>query len=170
MPSPLYAALALALNATILLGFTWLWRRHGRGHRYILAELLPGRRGFVVLTMLLALFYLVTGLTLRPEIVPSLGPQVSIWILYLVYGWLLVIHMRRSRRFPAEDAAAPASGDLPPSPWPLVGLVVVTFITAAVVTRVILPGSMIFLQAGWLIGILSGVGLFVAGVWQAMRA
>ena len=84
------------LNSAVLILLVAYWRRIG-GNRYTMRELLPGRRAFIVLGVLLALDYIILGFLLRPEEIPDLASQASIWVLYVFFDYLLFRGLEKSR-------------------------------------------------------------------------
>jgi len=83
------------LNSAFLMALISVWRRRG-WMDYRLRELLPGPRGFRALLALLGVDYLVLGALLRPEAIPGVGPQATVWALYGFFGLLLYLGVRRS--------------------------------------------------------------------------
>ena len=85
----------------------WLWRRWTRGHVFELPALLPNGRELAVLAALLATQYLGLGALLTPELLPGLGAQASIWLLYLGFGALLYAAIVLQERLPIERRTRP---------------------------------------------------------------
>jgi hypothetical protein len=85
------------LNSAFLIVLTVIWRRKG-GDRHRLRDLLPGPKGFRILLVLLGADYLLLGALLRPEEIPGLGAQATVWVLYVFFGLLLYTGVRLSGR------------------------------------------------------------------------
>ncbi len=69
-------------------GLTWLWRRQA-GAKQALADLLPSGRTQTILLSLLVFYYVWTTIFLRPEVIPGLGAQLIIWLIYAFFIWAL---------------------------------------------------------------------------------
>lgn len=90
-------SLLSGLTSTIITyGIIQLWRR-SEGTPYTMRELMPSKREFRVLLGLLALMYALMGVFWRPEAVPGIGGQATVWILYLFFGGLLALGLRKSK-------------------------------------------------------------------------
>jgi len=83
-------------STAVIVGLVFVWRRR-YGCRYPLRGLLPTRGEFRVLLALLLLLYGLMGVFWRPEALPGLGPQLAVWILYIFFGGLLYLGLRKSR-------------------------------------------------------------------------
>jgi hypothetical protein len=94
--SILDAALSGIITALYVVVLLVLWRRRV-GIVYNMRDLLPDSRQFKIIGILLGVYYLITTILLRPEEIPGLGPQVTIWVLYLFFGALLYLGIKRSR-------------------------------------------------------------------------
>lgn len=182
--SPQYGVAVIAANTGIVLILVAIWRWATSGRNYTLKELLPGKLGLLVLILLLGFVYFVFGKKLRSEALPPLRAQMTIWGLYLFYGWLFLTYLRRSRRASTEvvgvDEIAPASsGTIPdvvppvshfsPPPWPYLMFWIFAFMAAAALTRLAFPNNFIFMLLGWLAGGLLGISLLVVGLWGALQ-
>ena len=98
VPDPV-TALGSAVATSILLAAALLaWRRRVGPDRYTVGELLPAGRELVALGVLLAAMYVAYGAGLRPAHLPGLESQAAVWVLYLVFGALLLLRLRRDWR------------------------------------------------------------------------
>ncbi len=79
---------------TLLSGFTtalpiiliyYLLRKKGVHKQYSLEKILPTKPQFIICVFLLSVMYLIMGLFIQPEAL-TLNNQLSIWVLYLVFG------------------------------------------------------------------------------------
>jgi len=93
-------------STAIIVGLVYVWRRL-YGCRYPLRGLLPTRGEFRVLLALLLLLYGLMGVFWRPEALPGLGPQLAVWVLYLFFGGLLYLGLRKSR---VDESGSPVTG------------------------------------------------------------
>lgn len=85
------------LTTTIItMGIMVVWRRNANAV-YSLRSLLPTKGEFKVLLTMLLVFYVLMGVFWTPELLPGLGPQVTVWVLYLFFGGLLCVGIRKSR-------------------------------------------------------------------------
>jgi hypothetical protein len=93
------------IQDSILSGFTctlitltlvYIWKRSG-GSEYPLRSLLPDAREFKFLLSLLLIMYGLMGIYWRPEALPGILDQVSVWILYIFFGALLYLGIKKSR-------------------------------------------------------------------------
>jgi hypothetical protein len=111
-PHPL-ASLGAGLSSIgvlFLLGL--LWRRVMRSRSYTFRDILPDRRQFRVLAVLLFLYYLGHLILFRPEALPrEVVPHLTIWLMYALIVGLLVIHLRR-----APPASAAGTDGIRPLP------------------------------------------------------
>lgn len=89
------------LTTTIItMAIIKVWRRSTES-RYSLRCLLPTNKEFKSLLTLLLIFYVLMGVFWIPELLPGLGPQITVLFLYLFFGVLLYNGIRKSR----EDAS-----------------------------------------------------------------
>jgi len=95
-PTIFHALASGVISSVFLMALVRLWMRRG-GTRYSFRALLPGPRGFKVLAALLLLDYVALGAILRPEALPGIEAQVTIWVLYAFFGTLLYLAVRRSK-------------------------------------------------------------------------
>ena len=55
-------------------------------------DLLPNRTEWIVLLVILLGYYLVFGFGVRADAIPGLGGQLTIWLMYAIWGTLLWRH------------------------------------------------------------------------------
>ncbi len=94
-----------AISFVVLCGFTVLWRK-AQLHRYELPALLPRGKVLAVAAALLLADYLIVTRTIRPEQLPGLKPQLSVWALYACLLLLFLAHLRKSRNYQLNGAQA----------------------------------------------------------------
>ena len=103
-PTPFDSLASGILNSAFLIALISVWKRRG-GTKYRLRDLLPGPKGFKALLALLGADYIVLGALLRPEEIPGVESQATVWALYGFFGLLLYLGVRRSRELKEEPSA-----------------------------------------------------------------
>lgn len=93
-PSVQDSLLSGLTTTLITMALITLWRRT-KGE-YTMRSLLPTRREFRVLLSALLLLYTLMGIFWRPEALPGLGAQATVWALYLFFGVLLYLGIKKS--------------------------------------------------------------------------
>jgi hypothetical protein len=107
---PLIAGLFQSINTptikdSILSGLTstfitiaiiLLWRKTS-GPSYSFRTLMPTSNEFRILLSSLLIMYILMGIFWRPEALPGVFPQITVWILYLLFGTLLYTGLMKSR-------------------------------------------------------------------------
>ena len=153
-PTVLDAALSGIMTTLFVVVLMVLWRRRV-GVTYSMRDMLPNMRQFKLIGVLLLVYYIITGVTMRPEEIPDLSAQATIWVLYLFFGGLFYLGIKRSNSIKENGFSL----DLQPSPMPLIFL-----------GGLISLGSVIGFVSGlnyisallvWLIGILFGLYVLV---------
>jgi hypothetical protein len=150
-PTPFDSLASGVLNSAFLIVLTVIWRRKG-GERHRLRDLLPGPKGFRILLVLLGADYLLLGALLRPEEVPGLGAQATVWVLYVFFGLLLYAGVRSSGR---EEEG-------PSTPYELnasvrrMGVMAVLFTAGSVIGSLTGVGNVVALFV-WVFGIAFGL-------------
>ncbi len=155
-PTPIDSFASGALNSVFLIVLVVIWRRKG-GERYRLRDLLPGPRGFRTMLVLLGIDYLSLGALLRPEEVPGLGAQATVWVLYAFFGLLLFKGVRISR---LESGGPPISYEIDTS-FRRLGVMAALFTAGSVLGSLTGVGYAVVLVA-WVAGI--AVGLVTLGL------
>lgn len=144
----------------------WLWRRATRGVRMDLPELLPTRREMVMLCACLALQYVGLGMAIRPEALPGLGPQASVWLLYVLAIAGLWLGLRRPQQAPLLGLPEPPDRFLWRRWFALAAVLVLT----AIGSRLLLgPGTWVFLIADVVVGAAAGIVILVLCVRDVLR-
>jgi hypothetical protein len=165
-PSVVHILLSIIPSAAVLLALVWLWRRTTRGMRMSLPDLLPTNRGFVVLCILLGLQYVGLGIKLRPDALPGLGPQASIWLVYAVMIAGLWLALRRPRPPSVLEIRDPPDRFSWKLWLALAGVIAVT----AVVTRLALGSwTWVFLIVSAAVGAPIGVATLVLCIRDVVR-
>jgi hypothetical protein len=96
--NPGTSLLSSVSSTLIVLLLARLWQTYGRGKGLKLVDLLPNRREWRTFALLLLVDYLVLGLVLRRDMLPGLPGQLTLWLLYLLFGGLLWFSRRADQR------------------------------------------------------------------------
>ena len=96
-PSPIHSLLSGLSTTAVLILLTYIWRNKTKGKEYDIHILLPDKKEFSVLLAVLIVMYVVMGIFMRPEALPGLVPQLSIWLIYAGLFILLFFHLRNFR-------------------------------------------------------------------------
>ena len=150
--SLLNSILSGLLTTLYLVALLVLWRRGG-GASYTMRQLLPDDREFNGITLVLAVYYVLTTFFMRAEEIPELDAQATIWVLYLFFGTLLYLTLKKSR----EVEPKPIS--LRFSPYPVRLLILGSLISAGSVVGFVSSLNLVWALTVWLVGII--FGLFV---------
>ena len=153
-PSVLHSLASGVFNSVFLMVLVRLWMRGG-GTRYSFRDLLPGPRGFRVLMVLLLLDYVALGAILRPEALPGIGAQATVWVLYAFFGFLLYVAVKRSREI--DMSKEPYEMELSTRKW----LILTVLFTAGSVFGRLTGLGFIVVLASWLAAIMFGVVMLV---------
>jgi len=129
------------LTTLYLVALLVLWRRGG-GEMYSMRQLLPNDREFKGITVALVAYYALA----------------TIWVLYVFFGVLLYLALRKSR----EIDLKPITLRLSPSPARL--MMLGALISAGSVVGFITTLNMVWALTVWLIGILFGLFVLVKTV------
>jgi hypothetical protein len=171
-PAPWHAAASVLSSASVpaLLILLWLRlpggdRRRGLGLR----DLLPDGRQGLVIGLLLAGFYVATGILIRPASMPrTIVPHLSVGALYAVFGGLALGALLRA---PRRASAAPSAG-LQPARGRFAAVAAVFVACLAAVSAALSPlknaAGALALVAG-LAGMAAGLAITAAAVVAAIR-
>ena len=107
-PSPGHSMLSGVSTLGFIILLVVVWRVKTKGKEYTLRQLLPSKKEFHRLLFLLIVLYVTMGAVIRPEVLPGLLPQLSIWLIYAALFVLLYLHLKRSGK-----AAIPQTINLP---------------------------------------------------------
>jgi hypothetical protein len=117
--------------------------------------LLPDQQQFKAIGVMLLVYYIITGAVLRPEEIPSIGAQATIWVLYVFFGGLLFFALKRSRIIESNIVVF----HLDPAPLRLMLLGVLISIGSVIG---FLSGlNYVLALSVWLVGILFGLYVLV---------
>ena len=143
-----------------------LWKRATQGRLYALSELLPRGWELGILAFLFATQYIGLGILLRPEKLPGIGPQATIWGCYAVFILLLVLSLKRQA---TQGDAVASEGRTPLSwkRWLVYGVVFAVTSTAFQPLAVFLKIPIFVVL--WVGGIIVGCVLRIASVWCVFR-
>jgi hypothetical protein len=90
-------SLMSGLTSTVItFSLVYVWKKTD-GSEYPLRSLLPNWREFKFLLSLLLIMYGLMGVFWRPEALPEIRQQVTVWVLYFFFGALLYVGVKKSR-------------------------------------------------------------------------
>jgi len=157
-----YAVISALANALVLLVFIVLWGRLTRGHDYEWQDLLPNRTEWIVLLVILLGYYLVFGFRVRTDAIPGLGGQLTIWMMYIIWGVLLWLALKAA---PVETEPVEPAFSIPPvRTW--LKFMLGFGLTSLVVSLLLLPVRDVAFGVVWVMGLITGV---VALVWMTVK-
>jgi hypothetical protein len=149
---------SIATNGLLLILLIALWRARGRGTRYSMESLLPGRTGLVVCAALLAALYAITGPLLLPDSLPGADGYLAIGMLYAV----LAAGLLRCRAFYRPAASGDIINPAVSPVWPVYVIFLATYAIVAACSELILGAHTVaFMMLNWLVG--GVIGLYVYG-------
>jgi hypothetical protein len=148
-----YAVISALANALVLLVFIFLWKRLTRDHDYEWQDLLPNRTEWIVLLVVLLGYYLVFGFGVRAGAIPGLGGQLTIWLMYIIWGVLLWLALKTA---PVEMEPVEPAFSIPPMRTWLIFMLGFG-LTSLVVSLLLLPVRDVAFGVVWVIGLLTGV-------------
>lgn len=164
---PISIVFSLASIWIAVFGAAALWRKGGVPANEV-SELMPRGTVATILWVIIVAFYLFCGPRMRPEGLPGLGPQVTIWICYAVLIALTFASFRRARQNPP----AQKMGVYVPS-GPDKRFIIPLVVTALLVSllRFFVPNiGLIFVVALWVVSIPTGCAfIYLAARWALAR-
>jgi hypothetical protein len=155
-PSSEISMLSGVSNTAIIIGLIYIWRYKGL-NTYSFRELMPSKREFRVLFILLISMYAVLSLSINREAIPEIHGQLSIWLLYVFFGFLLYRNLRLS--------------DLKRIHFPVgfsYRLLILFAFLFSIISSTTKSVSFIAL-AFWPIGVFSGLLIFIQAVLRVFR-
>jgi hypothetical protein len=167
------SALPTLLGIGILL---WLWQKIAAGASYSMADLLPRGRAWWIILLALCGYYLFGGFVLRPEALPGLGSQVTIWVIYA--GLIGMLLLARRKLDSIELMVNNLEAGLEPAPggvfhpslrvWLLFSL---AFLLTSIASSLIFGALRDFVVVGvWVVGIPLGLlALYQSVRWLSRR-
>lgn len=104
-PSLFHSVFSGLSTTGFLILLIYVWRERTDGSKYTIYQLLPGKREFQVIFVLLIVLYVLTGLAIRPEALPGISSQMNIWLIYGILFLLLYLNLKKShaQRFEIDD-------------------------------------------------------------------
>jgi hypothetical protein len=165
-PSLLHTIGSTVSSSGFVLILVLLWKRATKGRLYALSDLLPRRRELGMLAFLLATQYIGLGILLRPEKLPGIGPQATIWGLYTIFILLFLLSLKRQAA--QVDAVDPERRT--PLPWQRWLLYAVAFAVTSTVCQPLavflkIPTFLVF----WVGGLIVGCVLLIASLLRTFR-
>jgi phage tail protein X len=158
-------AFQVCLLNSILMGLLLMtWNFISSGISVSFKEVLPSGKSWWVFLLLLMVDFLALGLLVRPEAIPPISHQVTIWILYAGLGYL--VYRACSRQVAMVQPDIPNQPDTAsPSPIRLWGAFILTFTSACLIASILLaPFNNIGFLTVYIFGIPSGLFLFYRSI------
>lgn len=150
----------------VFLLFSWIWKWTSRKTTWTLRELLPHGRELVAIGVLLALLYGLSLPLIRPEALPDkVGPYITIFVLYVFSILLLVINLSKAKRVETQPPALPKR-----FPWSFIMFFVAIYLSSSLLFMNFRPIAQVLILAGWIIGILFGLGIFIRSIFVSVVA
>lgn len=168
------SVLSILSSGLVLGGLSLIWRYAARGKQYTLRDLLPSGKEGGILAGLLLLFYLVFGALIRPEALPrNLGPHLTIWVLYGVFGGLLALNLKRAPAL--ASSVVGKTEDLEQSNvgysgfWKLALLFWGVFLLVSILASWIKPVDTLLVLLSWFGGVGLGIALVARSVFSLRK-
>ncbi|MCD1295926.1 hypothetical protein CUJ83_13065 [Methanocella sp. CWC-04] len=162
-PSPIHSLASVILGGGAIMALLWIYRSKTSGLEYSLKELLPDKKEFVVLLAALLLFYAMTGIVLRPEALPGIGPQLLILLIYAVMFALLYLSLKKSKKIePVKTVGLPVGFS-----WKLLAVLTVSFALVSAIGNVLHIGLISILLA-WLLWGITGIIMMILSARDAI--
>lgn len=142
-----------------------LWKRVTRSQTYNLRTLMPNRKEFTVLLILLGILYLLSFFFIRFDVIPrTLTPFLTIGVLYLGCVTLLIRNINHSPHPPIEFPRQPVKG------WLLKALgFAAVFTISSLIWMNAKPIAQQIVLYTWIAGVLAGLGILVSAIVKAIR-
>ena len=146
----------------------FLWDLGTGAQQFDLAELLPRGKVWWVCLLLLSGYYVAFGITLNPEKIPGPGSQAVIWGMYILFGGLMWLIVRRSppEPFVPGDNEVMWESRQTAKRWLPFALI---FTVSSTLSGLLLSwAGQLILVVVWFLGILLGLFLLGAAIKQAV--
>jgi predicted membrane channel-forming protein YqfA (hemolysin III family) len=142
-----------------------LWKKVTRGQPFNLRMLMPNRKEFTILSVLLGTLYLLAFFFIRFDALPkTLMPYLSIGLLYLVSIILLVRNIKNSPHPPIEFPRQPERW------WLLKGLgFAAIFTLSSLLWMNAKPIAQQIVLITWIAGVLAGMEILVSAIVKAVK-
>lgn len=150
----------LSSGAVALVMFLWT---KTKGKEYTMKELLPNKKEFSILLVLLLAYYAITAPLLRTEQLPDLGPQMIIWAIYAFLFVLLYLSLERSKAIELPKLKPPELN------WKLVIGWILLFAASTTLSKLILGEvAIVLVIISWIIGISAGFASLILAFKDAI--
>lgn len=157
-PSAWFSLLSCPLSAMVLVILVCLWKRTIKDCNYNFLEILPNRVQFVVLIALLIIMYIIMGRFIRPEALPDLSSQLTVWLIYGVLLIAFILSLKRSRKI---DMAAKGLKIVRPS-FRIILCAIIVFTFCSTIGRLFLSNWRApILLSSWFIFSVFGMSAFL---------
>jgi len=153
---------------------TCIWRWLTRKQTYSLRLLLPDQREGMILSILLLVTYLWQGILVRSEALPqTIGPHLTIWGMYVVFGILLYLNIKHGPDLPSSSSenitVLNENSRVSSSSWKAALLFGIVFsLTSALITWIKLAAVPV-IWLSWGIGVGLGILIIVQSIIFSIR-
>ncbi len=169
---PVSALLSSVISMLLMFLLLHFWQRGSKDCSFSLVDLLPNRREWIVLALLLLADYISLGVVLRQDAFPGLAGHLIVLGMYILFGGLLWLSRRIDQRSVGSQAANPVPAN-PPTPlftrqnwvWFSLGFVVLSAV-ASVTLGWAKDGISVMV---WIIGIFLGLFALSRTLWRMIK-
>ena len=161
-PSIESSLLSFFSTSMLMALFIYFWNKK-IGGKYTMKELLPGRHEFKILLSILIAFYIITGIVINPQNLPSLQHQATVWAIYLIVFALLYLGLKKSK---ADKMSAKSMITVRPS-LKIFMLTVALFAISSAAFKIF--QLMWIFWTIWASGIIFGIVIFIYTVIAVLR-
>ncbi len=148
--------LMVTVHSVLIVSLVWWYHKIAQGRRGTMRDMLPRGVGLIVCAVVLLIYYVLFGLTIRADALPGLQGYISLCVLYAASIWL----MWRSSRWSYGTALPAREHRVPAAPVALLvfgGVVTLTsfaFAGCGPVTRNLVYASFMLVGIMWSIWML----------------
>lgn len=168
LSDPVIALQVCLLNGSLVTLLLVFWKTLSHGTRFRFEDLLPGEISWRVFILLLLVDFVALGVLIRPEAIPNLNSQMTIWGMYGGLGFLVL--EARSRQ-PGQEQREPSvlSVELSPSSIRLWFALIVPFTVSCIAAAALLvPFKNYLFLVVYLTGIPTGLFLLYRSIRRAV--
>ncbi|MHB1463033.1 MAG: hypothetical protein ACYC1M_17205 [Armatimonadota bacterium] len=81
--------LMVSVHSLLIVSLVWWYHKMAQGRRGSMRDMLPRGLELMACAVVLLIYYVLLGLTIRPEALPGLQGSISLWVLYAAFVWLM---------------------------------------------------------------------------------
>jgi hypothetical protein len=162
-PSPVFSIFNTLAVGLVIAFLLHEYRRRGY-QRYEFRQLLPAGKEVVVLIVLLLAVYLFGIVFIRPEALPGVGSQLTVWLLYAFFAILLAFSLRKSAKVVLPRREFPLRFS-----WGKYGAVLVIIASLSALFSLLPPARLYLALLCWFAGIGLGFVLLALAAHDALK-